>query len=154
MKEKLKLRGEFTIEIKDKDGKLKDKRVVKNTITNAGIAEVANLIGGVSTPTAFTYLALGIGTTAAAITDTILESEITDTGLARHAATMSRVTTNVTNDTTQLAYTWTATGVKVVTECGVLNAASVGTLLGRQVFGAISTVSTDQIAVTYKIIVS
>ena len=154
IKDKVKLRGEFIIELKDKKGKVKDKRYIRNTITNAGMAEVANLIAGVSSPVAFTYLALGIGTTAAAVTDTTLESEITDTGLARHSATASRVTTNVTNDTAQLVYTWTATGAKAVTECGMFNNASAGTLLGRQVFSAINTANSDQITVTYKIVVS
>lgn len=154
MKDKFKLRGRFTIEVKDKNGNLKEKRDIKNTITNAGMAEVANLIGSVSTPAAFTYLALGTGTTAAAVTDTALQSELTDTGLARAAATMSRVTTNVANDTTQLVKTWTATGSKAITECGVLNAASTGILLGRQVFSAINTATSDQVTVTYKIIVS
>ena len=67
---------------------------------------------------------------------------------------MSRVTTTVTNDTTQLVKTWTATGAKAVTECGVLNASSAGILLGRQVFSSITTANQDQITVTYKIVLS
>lgn len=47
-----------------------------NVITNAGKA-----IWGSST--LFNYIGLGAGSTAEAVTDTALESEIADTGLAR-----------------------------------------------------------------------
>ena len=99
---------------------------------------------------AFTYLAVGIGTTAADAADTALESEIVDSGLERAAATCSRVTTDVTNDTAQLLKSWSVTGTKAVTEAGALNAASTGTLLGRQVFSAINVVSGDTLQITYK----
>lgn len=145
----LKIKGSFHIEHK-RNGITIAERQVDNTITNAGLAEIANLAGNVSTPAAFTYLALGIGTSAAAATDTQLQSEITDTGLARNAATVSRVTTTQTNDTLQLTYTWTASGAKAVTEVGAFNAPSTGTLLGRQVFSAINTANADTLAITYK----
>lgn len=123
----------------------------QNLVTNAGFAGVASRINGSGAEAAFVYLALGTGATAAAATDTTLQTEITDTGLARASATASRVTTTQTNDTAQLVYTWTATGAKAVTEAGVLNAASVGVLLARQVFSAINTANTDTIQVTYRV---
>jgi hypothetical protein len=153
MKDAIKLQGIINIRL-IRDGKEIVNRTIKNIITNAGKAEVANLIGGVSTPVAFTYLALGVGTTAAAATQTALVTEIIDTGLARHAATVTRVTTTATNDTTQLVYQWTATGIKAVTEVGAFNASSSGTMLGRQVFSAINTVANDTIQVTYKFVVA
>ncbi len=152
-KEVLKLKG--LIEIKQiREGKVISKRTIKNTITNAGLAEIANLAGNVSTPAAFTYLAVGVGTTAAAATDTALESEIIDSGLARSAATVTRQTTNETNDTLQLVKQWTASGAKAVTEVGALNASSAGVMLGRQVFAAVNVASGDSLQVTYKFIFS
>lgn len=145
--------GSFTIEVLHRDGS-RDCRQVKNLITNAGIAGIAGRVGAVGSPAAFTYLALGIGTTAATVNDTQLESEITNFNLTRAAATMSLVTTTVTNDTSQATYTWTASGNKAITECGILNASSGGTLLGRQVFTAINVESGDQVTVTYKIKIS
>jgi len=88
---------------------------------------------------AFSYLAVGTSSTAVAITDTTLNAEITDTGLARASATVSRVTTTVTNDTLQLTYTWTASGVKSIQEIGILNAASTGILLSHALTGTITT---------------
>lgn len=145
----LKIKGSFEVVLK-RAGEIIEKRNVENTITTVGLAELANLAGNVSTPTAFTYLALGIGTTGATSANTQLESEITDTGLARHSATVSRVTTTGTNDTLQLAYTWTATGAKAVTEVGTLNNSVGGILLGRQVFSAVTTANGDTLEIVYK----
>lgn len=151
MNDSLTLKG--LIDIKQiRDGKVIEERTIKNIITNTGKAEIANLAGNVSTPASFTYLAIGTGTTAAAATQTALVTEITDTGLERAAATVSRVTTTATNDTLQLVKQWTATGAKAVTECGAFNAASTGIMLGRQVFSAINTANGDTIQVTYKFI--
>lgn len=184
MEETIGLAGEMTFELRSADGKVKqlfnhnavgkfilryfgldfkvpgmfgsyqDQMVVKNLVTTVGKALAAGLLNGSGAPAAATYLALGLGTTAAAAGNTILESEIVDSGLARAAATVSLVTTTTTNDTAQLLKLWTATGTKAVTECGALNASSAGTLLGRQVFSAINVVSTDTLQITYKFAIS
>lgn len=125
-------------------------RLISNLVTNAGKAGVASRINGNGGEAAFTYIAVGTGTTAAAATDTTLETEITDSGLARVAATASRVTTDVTNDTAQDTTTFSVSGTKAVTESGVLNASSVGVLLARQVFSAINVVSGDSLTITWK----
>jgi hypothetical protein len=57
----------------------------------------------------------------------------------------------VTNDTAQLDKTWSVSGTKAVTECGIFNDASAGTLLGRQVFTAVNVVSGDSLQVIYKV---
>lgn len=150
MKDKLKVKGLISLKVTDKDGNLKDERLIKNTITNAGLAQIALLAGDVSA-VPFTYLALGTGTTAAAATDTALETETSASGLERAAATVSRVTTTVTNDTLQLLKTFTSGATVAITECGIFNDASVGTMLGRQVFSAVNVVSGDSIAITYKV---
>ena len=127
-----------------------DSRLISNLVVSAGAAGVASRINGAGSEAAFTYIAVGIGTTAAAAGNTTLESEIVNSGLARAAATASRVTTDVTNDTAQLLYTFSVTGTKAVTESGVLNAASAGTLLARQVFSAVNVVNGDSFQVTWK----
>jgi hypothetical protein len=122
---------------------------VANLVTSAGKAGIASRFNGNGGEAAFTYIALGIGTTAANVADTALESEIVDSGLTRSAATVSRVTTNVTNDTARQTFTWTASGSKAVTESGVLNAASTGTLANRQVFSAVNLVSGNSFQATH-----
>lgn len=122
---------------------------IANLITNAGIAGIASRIGGAGAEGIFDVIALGTGTGAAAATDTTLGTEITDSGLAKHTGTVSRVTTTITNDTHQVAYTFTATGSKAVTESGLLNSTPI--LCARQVFAAVNLVNGDQFSMTWKV---
>lgn len=145
-----KVTGTYKIEVRDSLGNLKMSKEVKNLVVNAGLAQLA-LLAGDASATPFTYLAVGTSTTAVAASQTALQAEITDTGLARAAATVSRVTTTVTNDTLQLTYTWTASGSVTVEEIGVFNASSSGTMLSRALTGTTSLVSGDQIQATYKV---
>lgn len=125
-----------------------------NLVTNAGLALVAGRINGSGTPDAATYIAVGTGTTSAAAGDTALETEIGDSGLSRAAGTVSLQTTTETNDTARVTKTFSVTGTKAVTEAGLLNDATTGTLLARQVFAAVNVVNTDSLAVTWDIAVS
>lgn len=134
-----------------RDGRVIDERNGPNTITKAGMAHMAGLfltdVGG----TAFDYIALGIGTTGATADDTALESEIASGGGERAAATGTRVTTTNTNDTSQLVKTFTFTSSFAVTESGVFNAASTGTMACRQTFTAVNVISGDTLQITWKI---
>ncbi len=123
-----------------------------NLITNAGHAAAAGRISGQGSFNAFANLALGSGSTAAAVTDTALVTEITTNGGARGAATASLVTTSVTNDTVQLAKSWTFTGTLTVNEEGIFdNAASGGTLLARQIIGPYTVNNGDVLTITHKV---
>jgi hypothetical protein len=126
-------------------------KVIGNLVTNAGLALTAGLLNGSGSPAAATYIAVGTGTTAAAATDTALQTETATSGLSRAAGTVSLVTTSVTNDTSQITKTFSVTGTVAVTESGVLNAASTGTLLCRQVFSAINVANGDSLAITWKV---
>ena len=90
---------------------------------------------------------------AVAAADTTLETEITDSGLARVAATVTRVTTSTTNDTVQMVTTFTVTGTKTIKEVGILNASSTGDLGGRTVLTTPKdVVNGSSYTVTYKTI--
>jgi len=123
---------------------------VSNLITNAGAALVAGLINGVIT-NFFDYIAVGTGTGAAAATDTALGTETAASGLSRALATLSRVTTDVTDDTAQFLKSFSVTGSVAVTESGVFDAAAAGNMLCRQVFSAVNVVNGDTLQVTWKI---
>lgn len=152
-KENIKLVGHINIK-HIRDGKVIGERDIHNLITTVGKALLAGRLNGVGAPAAATYLALGVGTNAAAAGDTTLQTEITDSGLERAAATAALATTTTTNDTATLTKTWTATGSKAVTEVGAFNASSSGTLLGRRVFSAVNVVSADQLQVAYSFVIS
>lgn len=120
-----------------------------NLTTTTGKAGVASRINGAGGEAAFTFIAVGTGAVAAAITDTTLGTELAVSGLSRAAATASRVLTDTTNDTARLQNTFTVTGTAAVTESGVLNAASAGVLLARQTFSAINVVNGDSLQITW-----
>lgn len=145
----LKLKGTYYFK-HIRGGNVIDEWTVNNLVTSAGKAQLA-LLAGDASATPFTYLAVGTSSTAVSIGQTALGAEITDTGLARAAATVSRVTTTVTNDTLQLVYTWTATGSKTIEEVGVFNASSSGTMLSRALTTSRSLVNNDTFIVTYKV---
>ncbi|MGE4413637.1 MAG: hypothetical protein AB7E45_08145, partial [Candidatus Caldatribacteriota bacterium] len=93
-KEKFGLKGKVKIRIfKAKTGEVIEEEF-DNLVVNVGKAEVAKLIGAGLGGTAFGYIAIGTGTTAEAATDTAMGVE-----LKRKAATVTSVTTNITNDT-------------------------------------------------------
>lgn len=149
MIETLKTTGQIDFKITRANGEIEEWSV-NNLITSAGKAQLA-LLAGDASATPFTYLALGTSTTAPAIGQTALIAEITTNGLGRAAATVSRVTTDVTNDTLQLTYTWTATGSVTVEEIGIFNASSSGVMLGRALTQTKSLVNTEQITAIYKV---
>lgn len=144
----IKLKGTYDFIIRDVNGNIRDTFSVNNIVTNAGKAQIA-LLTGDATATPFTYLAVGTSTTSAAASQTALGAEITNTGLARAAGSVSRITTTVTNDTFKLVYTWTASGSKTVEEVGVFNAASSGTMLSRALTGTKTLANGETLIATY-----
>lgn len=126
---------------------------IANLIVNVGAAAVAAQISGAATFPVFQYIGVGVGTASAAAADTALGSEILDSGLSRGTATISRVTTDVTNDTAQGVLSFSVTGTKAVTESGFFNhiGTATGTMLARQTFSAINVVSGDTLQITWKI---
>ena len=150
----VKLTGIARLVCKRADGTIKwDTGELKNTITTAGMAQIA-LLAGDASAVPFTYIAVGTDSTAESSGHTTLTAEITDTGLARAAATVSRVTTTATNDTLQLTHTWTASGSKTVEEVGIFNAASAGTMLGRKITGSKAVINGETLTGTYKVVFS
>lgn len=95
----------------------------------------------------FKYHDGGVGTTAAAVGDTGIE---TTDGESRATGTQTEGAANVYVSVGTVSYTST----KAVTEHGLFNDSSTGTLLDRSVFSAINVVSGDSIQFTYSLTVS
>jgi len=150
LKENLGIKGTYELTITDVNGNIRDSWKVDNIVVNAGFAQLA-LLAGDASATPFTYLEVGTSSTAVAASQTALQAAITDSGLARAAATVSRVTTTQTNDTLQLTYAWTASGTKAIEEIGVFNAASAGTMLSRALTLTKTVTSGETLTATYKI---
>jgi hypothetical protein len=149
--QKLELNGAIDLVVKNKRGKVKAERRIHNLVVSAGSAGVASRINGSGAEAAFTWIAIGTGATAAAAGDTTCQTEISTGGGARANGTATRVTTDVTNDTAQVEVTYNFTSSFAVTESCLLNAASAGTLLSRQVFSAINVANGDSLLIRWKL---
>lgn len=122
-----------------------------NMIVNTGHAAANAKMSGQGSYGPFTTVALGTGTTAAAATDTALQSEITTGGGARTLATPTRTTTTVTNDTTTLTATFTFSSSFALTEEGIFDSTTVAgsTMLAHQVFPAVNVASGDSVTIVH-----
>jgi len=141
-------------------GGMSDSRLISNLVVSAGKAGIASRINGAGSEAAFLSIGIGTGTGAAAAGDTALGTEVKADGTGAsgvHAiasATATRVTTSVTNDTAQDVGTINFTATIAVTEAGLFNATTNGTMLARQVFTAINVVTGDSLQITWKVQVS
>jgi len=117
--DKTKATGKLTVEIKDKKGNVKETRELENLVVDDGLAFIASRMKD-ATATAMSHMAIGTGTVAAASGDSTLGTEA-----ARVALTSTTVTTNAVAYVCSFA---AGTGTGAITEAGILNAASTGTL--------------------------
>jgi len=95
----------------------------------------------------FKYHDAGVGTTAENITDTGIE---TTDGESRATGTQTESASNAYRSVGTITYTST----KAVTEHGLFNDATTGTLMDRTVFSAVNVVNGDSIQFTYTLTLS
>jgi len=143
-KKKIQTKNNLKIEVYNEEGLLVDVYVGSNLITNAGFTALASRTYS-NTYSPFTYIAIGTGDTAPEETDTTLETE-----LDRESATCSLMTTDTTDDTVQLTYTFDISGDHDLTEAGVFNASTAGTMLARHTFSALHILDGWQVKVIWR----
>ena len=137
--------GKLTVEIKDKHGNVKETREVKNLVVDTGLAFIASRMKD-ATATAMSHMGIGTGNTAAAASDTALGTE---------AARVSLTSTTVTSNAVAYVASFAAgTGTGAITEAGILNAGSGGTLLCRTVFSVVNKASSDSMTITWTVTIS
>ena len=137
--------GKLTVEIKDKHGNVKETREVKNLVVDTGLAFIASRMKD-ATATAMSHMGIGTGNTAAAASDTALGTEA-----ARVALTSTTVTSNAVAYVASFA---AGTGTGAITEAGILNASSGGTLLCRTVFSVVNKAASDSMTITWTVTIS
>jgi hypothetical protein len=92
----------------------------------------------------FKYHDSGVGTTAENITDTAME---TTDGESRTTGSQTETSANIYRSVGTISYTST----KAITEHGLFNDATTGTLMDRTVFSAVNVINGDSIAFTYSV---
>ena len=144
-KDDIKASGSLRVVVYDKSGAVKESREFDNLVVTTGKNFVASRIVGVA-DSVMSHMAVGSGTTAAAIGDTALQTELGRVALASNTAALNVVT--------QTATFPAGTGTGAVTEAGVFNAASAGTMFCRTVFAVINKGADDAMSVTWTVTVS
>ena len=141
----LKMVGELTITVFDEEGKVKDQRDLKNLVVSAGKTFIASRMVGTS-QAIMSHMAIGTGTTTPAVAQTTLTTEAGRVTLASSSASSNQVTYTATFPA--------GTGTGAITEAGIFNAVSAGTMLCRTTFPVVNKAAGDSIAVTWTVTVS
>jgi hypothetical protein len=118
---------------------------VDNLVVTAGKGFVASRMKDATT-TAMTHMAIGTGSTAAAASNTALGSQSARTTL-----------TSTTVSGADITYVDTfpaGTGTGAITEAGLFNASSGGTMLCRTVFSVVNKGASDSMTITWTVTVS
>lgn len=140
----LKITGALEVTVFGADGAVKESRSIKNLVVTAGKNFIAARMVG--TPTAMSHMAVGAGTTAADVADTTLGSELGRVALASSASSGAVVTHTATFGA--------GTGTGAVTEAGIFNASSGGTMQCRSVFPVVNKGADDGMSITWTVTVS
>jgi len=138
--DKINVVGDVKLILTGSDGSIKDEREIHNLVVNTGNNLIASRLASASSAV-IGWIALGTGTNTPARGDTTLQTE-----LVRSATTVSGGT--VTNN--QILYQQTfgaGVGTGSLTEAGLFNAASLGTMAARTTFNVINKGSGDVLTV-------
>ena len=141
----IKVTGELKLTLTRPDGHVKHEVIIPNLVVTTGKNYIASRMKDASA-TAMSHMAIGTGSTAAAAGDTALGNEAGRVAL-----------TSTTVSTSNVAYVATfpaGTGTGAITEAGILNASSSGTLLCRTVFNVINKAAADTLGITWTVTVS
>lgn len=141
----IKVRGELKLTLSSPQGNVKQEIIVPNLVVTAGKNLIASRLKD-TTDAAMTHMAIGTGSTAAAAGNTALGSE---------AGRVALTSTTVTNNAVAYVASFGAgVGTGAITEAGLLNASSSGTLLCRTVFSVINKGANDTLGITWTVTIS
>ena len=143
LNEIFKLTGKVHVTLTNEHGEIVEQRATNLVVTTGKNFTASRMVGTASN--IMSHMAIGAGTTAAAVGDTALGSE-----LGRVALTASTAANNVVTYTATFG---TGVGTGAVTEAGIFNASSAGTMLCRVVFAVVNKGANDTIAITWTVTV-
>lgn len=145
LNDSIKVKGDLVILLQDDQGNLKDKREIKNLVVTTGKEHIASRLAS-NTAVVMSHMAVGSSNTAPIIGNTALGSE-----LARVALDSSVVS----NATVQYSATFGAgVGTGTLTEAGIFNSGTTGTMLCRTNFNEINKASGDTIVISWNVTIA
>ena len=144
--EDLQATGQVLIQLLDAAGNVKEEHKVKNLVVSAGKTYIAARMQGSAIPTVMGYMAIGTGTATPAVGNTTLGVEAGRVALASFSSSSNQVTATATFPA--------GTGTGAITEAGIFNANTGGTMLCRTTFPVVNKAAGDSIAITWVVTVS
>lgn len=145
-KDELNMKGELTIIKTDINGVVTDTRVVPNLVVTAGKTfMISRMLGDAQVP--MSHMGVGSSTAAATIGDTDLGTVISP----RIALTSS---TQTTTTVTYVATFGAGVSTGAITEAGIFNAATGGSMLCHTVFPVVNKAVGDSISISWAISIS
>jgi hypothetical protein len=146
-KDFVKAEGKVTLVLTGPDGAVKETQEVKNLVVQTGLNYIASRMKD-ATATAMTHMEVGTSSTAAILAHTALIAAVS-------ASRTALASTTVTTSSVAYACTFGAgVGTGALTEAGIFNASSAGTMLCRTVFSVINKGAADTLTITWTIAVS
>ena len=143
--ENLQASGSLRVVVTGANGQVKAEHDFKNLVVTVGKNFVASRMVGTASAI-MSHMAIGSGTTAAAAGDTTLQSELGRVTLTSATATGAVATYTATFPA--------GTGTGAVTEAGIFNAGTSGTMLCRTVFSVVNKGADDAMSVTWTVTIS
>lgn len=145
LNEGVKLKATWDLQLFDENGILKQREVKENLIVNDGYDLILDsLLKEVSRPATANYIAIGTNNTAAAATQTALLAEVGTRVIGTYSHTAgTKVAT--------LSGTFPANNpstAQAITEAGLFNAPTDGTMFNRVVFSVINKEPADTLTIT------
>jgi hypothetical protein len=144
IQETVKAKGELNIKLFGPDGELKSEKTVPNLVVTAGKGFIAGRMVG--TPTAMSHMAIGSGTVDPVVGDNTLGTELARVALSSSGAAAAVVT--------YVASFGQGVGTGAVTEAGIFNASSAGTMLCRTEFAVVNKGALDSMSITWTVTIS
>ena len=142
--EKIVATGKLKIVVTAPDGTVKHEQEVKNLVVTTGLGFIASRMAGTSA-NVMSHMAIGTGSTAAAAGNTTLGTESARVAL-----------TSTTPTGAAVAYVasfpaGTPASLTAITEAGIFNASSSGTMLCRTVFAVVNKDVNDTMSITWTV---
>jgi len=145
MNSNLKITGDLDVTLLDEFGNIKLQEKYKNMVMTVGKNFIASRIRD-TTSAVMSHMGVGTGTTAESAGQTALVTQ-----LVRVALT----STTASNNQVIYAATFAAgEGTGAITEAGIFNAGSGGTMLSRTVFSAVNKAASDTLIINWTITVN
>lgn len=143
----IKMKGKLNVVLTGPDGAVKESREFDNLVVTVGKNFIASRMKD-TTDTAMSHMEVGTGSTAAAVGNTALETPVASSRVSLNSTTVT------TNSVAYVATFPAGTGTGALTEAGIFNASSSGTMLCRTVFSVINKGSADTLGITWTVTVN